>query len=158
MTNGLFDTLNGADEFLKYYMSFDWTEEGDYSIIEIWIPDGNSWEITIFNTNTSDTAHIYYCVISTGRWGKHCSCFSTVDRSITCHNHPNSHMASPSPVWKRSTNSLFSPKRQPVPMMRTKHHNPWNNVSRDYVTGALAEFCLDTTSACIYNPTRCFPR
>jgi hypothetical protein len=38
---GLFNSANEADNFLTYYLSFDWTETGDYQIIEVWIPDGN---------------------------------------------------------------------------------------------------------------------
>ena len=38
---GLFNSANEADNFLTYYLSFDWTEMGDYESIEVWIPDGN---------------------------------------------------------------------------------------------------------------------
>lgn len=38
---GLFNSANEANNFLTYYLSFDWTETGDYQIIEVWIPDGN---------------------------------------------------------------------------------------------------------------------
>ncbi len=35
--NGLFDAPDVAEEFLKYYLSFDWTEHvGDYFITEVW--------------------------------------------------------------------------------------------------------------------------
>jgi len=33
--HALFDTPEGAREFLAYYRSFDWTETGDYAIIEV---------------------------------------------------------------------------------------------------------------------------
>jgi hypothetical protein len=33
---GLFDNSSQAKDFLDYYLSFDWTERGDFAIIEIW--------------------------------------------------------------------------------------------------------------------------
>lgn len=36
---GLFDSWNDANDFLTYYLSFDWTETGEYQIIEVWIPE-----------------------------------------------------------------------------------------------------------------------
>jgi hypothetical protein len=39
--NGLFESSNEAVNFLSYYLSFDWTEQGDFTIIEDWIPDRN---------------------------------------------------------------------------------------------------------------------
>jgi hypothetical protein len=38
---GLFTSQNDAIDFLNYYLSFDWTETGEYQIIEVWIPEGN---------------------------------------------------------------------------------------------------------------------
>lgn len=35
---GLFDTSEAATGFLDYYLSFDWTETGEYSITEVWLP------------------------------------------------------------------------------------------------------------------------
>ncbi len=35
---GLFDSAVEASNFIDYYTSFDWTEEGDYEIIEVWDP------------------------------------------------------------------------------------------------------------------------
>jgi len=37
--NGLFDSATHAQEFLTYYLSFDWTETGDYEIAEVWAPE-----------------------------------------------------------------------------------------------------------------------
>jgi hypothetical protein len=34
--NGLFDDADTARAFLTYYLSFDWTETGDYKIAEVW--------------------------------------------------------------------------------------------------------------------------
>lgn len=36
--NGLFDEPATAAEFLGFYLSFDWTETGDYEIAEVWAP------------------------------------------------------------------------------------------------------------------------
>lgn len=36
---GLFDSLDDANDFLTCYLSFDWTEGGEYQIIEVWIPE-----------------------------------------------------------------------------------------------------------------------
>ncbi len=36
--NGLFDEAALAAEFLAYYLSFDWTETGEYEIASVWIP------------------------------------------------------------------------------------------------------------------------
>ena len=36
--NGLFNTAELAAEFLAYYLSFDWTETGEYEIAEVWAP------------------------------------------------------------------------------------------------------------------------
>ena len=33
--NALFDAPEIAKEFLKYYLSFDWTETGEYTITEV---------------------------------------------------------------------------------------------------------------------------
>jgi hypothetical protein len=35
---GLFNTPEKAKTFLEYYLSFDWTETGDYEIAEVFIP------------------------------------------------------------------------------------------------------------------------
>jgi hypothetical protein len=34
---GLFDNASTAKDFLDYYLSFDWTEKGDFEIIEVFI-------------------------------------------------------------------------------------------------------------------------
>jgi hypothetical protein len=34
---GLFDTVSAARSFLEYYLSFDWTEPGDYFVAEVFI-------------------------------------------------------------------------------------------------------------------------
>jgi hypothetical protein len=34
---GLFENIETTEEFLKYYLSFDWTERGDFYTTEIWI-------------------------------------------------------------------------------------------------------------------------
>src|SRR6185369_8576769 len=36
--NGLFDDAALAAEFLSYYLSFDWTETGEYDVASVWIP------------------------------------------------------------------------------------------------------------------------
>jgi hypothetical protein len=36
--SGLFDGAPDASAFLAYYLSFDWTETGDYEIAEVWAP------------------------------------------------------------------------------------------------------------------------
>ncbi len=36
--HGLFPTAQEAETFLKYYLSFDWTETGDYEIAEVFLP------------------------------------------------------------------------------------------------------------------------
>jgi hypothetical protein len=36
--NGLFDDAAHASEFLAHYLSFDWTEKGDYEIVSVWAP------------------------------------------------------------------------------------------------------------------------
>jgi hypothetical protein len=36
--NGLFDNPALASDFLAYYLSFDWTETGEYEIGEVWAP------------------------------------------------------------------------------------------------------------------------
>jgi hypothetical protein len=36
--NGLFEDAGVAAEFLAYYLSFDWTETGDYEIASVWAP------------------------------------------------------------------------------------------------------------------------
>ncbi len=38
----LFDTPHGARDFLKYYRSFDWTETGDYAIVEVRLVKGST--------------------------------------------------------------------------------------------------------------------
>jgi hypothetical protein len=42
-TQGLFDTKEEAQNFLNYYLSFDWTERGDYRIAEVWVQAARSW-------------------------------------------------------------------------------------------------------------------
>lgn len=37
-TNGLFDDAEHASKFLARYLSFDWTETGDYEIASVWAP------------------------------------------------------------------------------------------------------------------------
>jgi hypothetical protein len=37
--NGLFDDAAHASEFLAHYLSFDWTETGDYQIASVWAPE-----------------------------------------------------------------------------------------------------------------------
>jgi hypothetical protein len=32
---GLFNSIETAEEFLQYYLSFDWTERDDYYIVEV---------------------------------------------------------------------------------------------------------------------------
>jgi hypothetical protein len=41
-TQGLFDTKEDAQNFLKFYLSFDWTERGDYRIAEVWVQAARS--------------------------------------------------------------------------------------------------------------------
>ena len=36
-THGLFESTDDASAFLDYYLSFDWTERGDFEIVEIFI-------------------------------------------------------------------------------------------------------------------------
>jgi len=36
--DGLFQSAAEASAFLTYYLSFDWTETGDYEIAEVWAP------------------------------------------------------------------------------------------------------------------------
>lgn len=36
--HALFETAQAATEFLDFYRSFDWTEDGEYSIAEVWLP------------------------------------------------------------------------------------------------------------------------
>jgi hypothetical protein len=36
--NGLFDDAATAVEFLAFYLSFDWTETGNYETAEVWVP------------------------------------------------------------------------------------------------------------------------
>jgi hypothetical protein len=40
--NGLFRSAQEASEFLRYYLSFDWTETGEYEIAEVWAPAASS--------------------------------------------------------------------------------------------------------------------
>ena len=35
---GLFDEPDVASAFLSFYLSFEWTEKGDYYIAEVWSP------------------------------------------------------------------------------------------------------------------------
>jgi len=37
-SSGLFGDIATAQAFLDYYLSFDWTETGDYTIAEVWVP------------------------------------------------------------------------------------------------------------------------
>ena len=37
-SSGLFGDVATAQAFLDYYLSFDWTETGDYTIAEVWVP------------------------------------------------------------------------------------------------------------------------
>ena len=37
--HGLFEGATTASEFLAFYLSFDWTETGEYQIAEIWLPN-----------------------------------------------------------------------------------------------------------------------
>jgi hypothetical protein len=39
-SSGLFSDVDTAQAFLDYYLSFDWTETGDYAIAEVWVPEG----------------------------------------------------------------------------------------------------------------------
>jgi hypothetical protein len=39
---GMFPTIDIAKEFLEYYLSFDWTERGDYFITEVFIDEGGN--------------------------------------------------------------------------------------------------------------------
>lgn len=36
---GLFTSVNDAEHFLQFYLSFDWTETGDYTIAEIFVKE-----------------------------------------------------------------------------------------------------------------------
>lgn len=38
--HGLFDDANSATDYLEHYLSFDWTERGDFEIIEVWCREG----------------------------------------------------------------------------------------------------------------------
>lgn len=40
--DGLFRSAEEASAFLRYYLSFDWTETGEYEIAEIWAPAASS--------------------------------------------------------------------------------------------------------------------
>ena len=40
--HGLFGTAEQAKDFLKYYLSFDWTETGKYKIVEVFIERGDN--------------------------------------------------------------------------------------------------------------------
>ena len=40
--NGLFRSAQEASAFLRYYLSFDWTETGDYEIADVWAPAASS--------------------------------------------------------------------------------------------------------------------
>jgi hypothetical protein len=36
--HGLFESAQEASAFLAFYLSFDWTETGEYEIAEVWAP------------------------------------------------------------------------------------------------------------------------
>jgi len=40
--DGLFRSAQEARAFLRYYLSFDWTETGEYEIAEVWAPAASS--------------------------------------------------------------------------------------------------------------------
>lgn len=40
--DGLFRSAEEASAFLAYYLSFDWTETGEYEIAEVWAPAASS--------------------------------------------------------------------------------------------------------------------
>jgi hypothetical protein len=40
--DGLFRSAEEASAFLAYYLSFDWTETGEYEIAKVWVPAASS--------------------------------------------------------------------------------------------------------------------